>query len=146
MRHVLIGDEWAVSYARLGIAVLLLLSAISDKTVSFALGAGDYTVAPPVIAAMLSALLSALLNVILVGLAVGFLGWTSGEGGTPEEAVSEYGAAAMWLQSADWRYEIDQTICLSQTVYASACPAVAIPRLMAALQVRHGRRLCCGRV
>lgn len=35
-----------------------------------------------------------------------------------EEAVSDDGTAEMWLQSADWRHEIDQIMCLSQTVYA----------------------------
>ncbi|TMV88347.1 helix-turn-helix transcriptional regulator [Thioclava sp. BHET1] len=75
LTHVRIGDEWAISYARVGTAALLLLSALSDTIVSVALKDGDRVVAAPVIAAMLS--------VILVGLAGGLLGWATGA--TPEE-------------------------------------------------------------
>ncbi|QEW18448.1 Carnitine catabolism transcriptional activator [Marinibacterium anthonyi] len=75
MTHVRIGDEWAVPYARIGTAALLLLSALSDLIVSVALADGDHAAAPPVIAAILS--------VILVGLAGGLLGWAVGV--TPEE-------------------------------------------------------------
>ncbi|WP_226552644.1 hypothetical protein [Celeribacter naphthalenivorans] len=35
-----------------------------------------------------------------------------------EEAVAEDGPTEMWLQSAHWQQDIDQTPCLSQTVYA----------------------------
>lgn len=35
-----------------------------------------------------------------------------------EETVTDTGRADMWLQSAHWRQEVDQTVCLSETVYA----------------------------
>ncbi|NIY79983.1 hypothetical protein HCZ23_10955 [Celeribacter sp. HF31] len=35
-----------------------------------------------------------------------------------EEAVAQDGPAEMWLQSAHWQQDSDQTPCLSQTVYA----------------------------
>lgn len=70
LTHVRIGNEWAISYARTGIAALLLLSAASDAVVAVSLSRGGGFVAAPVIAAMLS--------VILLGLAGGLLGWATG--------------------------------------------------------------------
>ena len=70
LTHVRIGNEWAISYARAGIAVLLLLSALSDTIVAISLSRGDGVVAAPVIAATLS--------VILLGVAGGLLGWATG--------------------------------------------------------------------
>ena len=75
LTHVRIGDEWAISQARVGTAALLLLSALSDTIVSVALKDGDRVFAAPAITAMLS--------VILVGLAGALLGWATGA--TPEE-------------------------------------------------------------
>lgn len=80
LTHVRIGNEWAISYARTGIAALLLLSALSDTIVAISLSRGDGVVAAPVIAAMLS--------VIVLGLAGGVLGWATGtspEGGEPPQ-------------------------------------------------------------
>ncbi|MCA1334642.1 helix-turn-helix domain-containing protein [Pseudooceanicola marinus] len=69
LTQVRIGNEWAISYARTGIAALLLLSGLSDTIVAISLSKGDSGVAAPVIAAMLS--------VVLLGLAGGVLGWAT---------------------------------------------------------------------
>ena len=69
LTQVRIGNEWAISYARTGIAALLLLSGLSDTIVAISLSKGDSGVAVPVIAAMLS--------VVLLGLAGGVLGWAT---------------------------------------------------------------------
>ncbi|WP_010142362.1 helix-turn-helix domain-containing protein [Oceanicola sp. S124] len=85
LTHVRIGDEWAISWARTGIAALLLLSALSDAIVAISLSGGNGGVAAPAIAAMLS--------VILLGLAGGLLGWATGaspdETAPPQQAVAE---------------------------------------------------------
>lgn len=79
LTQVRIGDEWAISAARIGVATLLLLSAISDAVVAMALSGGKHAVAGPAIAAVM--------GVMILGLAGGLLGWSSAA--TPNDPAPE---------------------------------------------------------
>lgn len=112
LTQVRIGDEWTISAARIGVALLLILSAISDMIVSLALSGGDRALAGPALGAMM--------GVVLVGLAGGLLGWSSAA--TPEEDLTPLAAPQM---PAAPREETVQGSDEDQTILATVEAALA---------------------
>lgn len=125
--RVRIGDEWAVSYARIGVAIALILSAISDVVVAVALNEGNRGIAVPVIAATIS--------LFLVGLAGGFIGRTGARlpvieeplpvsecsgGAIPEDALGILQAVDNVLQQGLYR---DPNLTLQRLARRTQIPA-----------------------